>query len=303
MDNRQEPSALVPPSLPTSFSWSKAMSPSTKSHGKVPPTIMSFNRLMLAEVSHELRFGEQMESPMDLCRRMGQVASMVDGPQLENLLGANILRTLRILLTPCPTESAIRNVEVAILGENSNRYVLTGDIFRAALAIIERITQKSQPSIDAIHDSLDLPKLLLWYMSCSELRSLDGYIEGLAATKRVIGSWSKRYSHTIVDALGDLEAAERKALEAKRKAARAAAAAARPPPAKKQKVAVAIPSTATGPKKNPPAKKSVSNKPPTVRVLPKLPPPALIRRGAGKRAVRPVVLTNLSAADLSRRTY
>ena len=260
---------------------------------------------MLAEVSHELRFGEQMESPMDLCRRMGQVASMVDGPQLENLLGANILRTFRLLLTPVGTESAIRNVEVAILGENANRYVVSGDIFRASVAIIERITQKSQPTIDAIHDSLDLPKLLLWYMSCSELRNLAGYAEGLAAAKRIIGSWSTQHSHTIVDALGDLEAAERKALEAKRKAARSMAAAARPPPTKKQKmVATVSSSVATGTKKNPPVKRPVpSKKPPIVRVLPKLPPPALIRRGAGKRTVRPPAVVNISAQDLSMRDW
>ena len=298
LENRQESSMFVPPPLPTSFSWSDAMSPSATSakSGKVPPSVMSFNRQMLAEVSHELRFGEQMESPMDLCRRMGQVASMVDGPQLENLLGANILRTFRILLTPTATESAIRNVEVAFLGENANRYVVSGDIFHAVLAIIERINQKSQPTIDAIHDSLDLPKMLLWYLSCSELRGLDGYGLGLAAAKRVIGSWSKQFSLTISDALGDLEAAERKA-------ARAAAAAARLPPAKKQKVAVAVPSTAAGPKKNPPAKKAAPSKPPTVRVLPKLPPPALIRRGAGKRAVRPPAVVNISAADLSLRSW
>ena len=299
----QEPSTFVPPSLPTSFSWSEAISPSTKS--KVPPSIMSFNRQMLAEVSHELRFGEQMESPMDLCRRMGQVASMVDGPQLENLLGANILRTFRLLLTPVGTESAIRNVEVTILGENVNRYVVSDDIFRASVAIIERITQKSQPTIDAIHDSLDLPKLLLWYMSCSELRNLAGYAEGLAAAKRIIGSWSTQHSHTIVDALGDLEAAERKALEAKRKAARPMAAAARPPPTKKQKmVATVSSSVATGTKKNPPVKRPApSKKPPIVRVLPKLPPPALIRRGAGKRTVRPPAVVNISAQDLSMRDW
>ena len=217
--------ALVPPALPSSFSWAEAMSPSNKGRdGKVPPTIMSFNRQMLAEVSHELRFGEQMDSPLDLCKRMGQVASMVDGPQLENLLGANVLRTLRILITPTTTESAIRNIEVATIpGVNSNRYVVSGDIFRAVLAIIERINQKSRLSIESIHDSLDLPKMLLWYMSCPELRSLEGYVEGLAAAKRVIGSWSKLHSLTIVDALGNLEAAERKALEAKRKAARAVA--------------------------------------------------------------------------------
>lgn len=301
LEKRQKPRSFVPPTLPASFSWS-TMSNAKSRDGKVPPSIMSFNRQMLAEVSHELRFGEQMESPMDLCRRMGQVASMVDGPQLKHLLAANILRTLRILITPTATESAIRNVEVAILGENSNRYVVSGDIFRAVLAIVERINQKSHPTIDAIHDSLDLPKMLLWYMSCSELRSLDGYVEGLAAAKRVIGRWSKQHSHTIVDALGDLEAAERKALEAKRKAARAAATAARPPPAKKQKVVVAV-SSAAGPKKNPPAKKNAPSKPPTVRVLPKLPPPALIRRGAGKRAIRPPTVVNISADDLSMRDW
>jgi len=293
-------SALVLPPLPASFSWAEAMSPSRD--GRVPPTIMSFNRQMLAEVSHELRFGEQMESPIDLCRRMGQVASMVDGPQLDNLLGANILRTLRILLTPTATESAIRDVEVAIVGENSTRCVVSGDIFRAALAILERINHKSQLPIETIHDSLDLPKMLLWYMSCPELRSLDGYVEGLAAAKRVIGSWSKQHSHTIVDALGDLEAAERKAVESKRKAARAAAAAARPPPAKKLKM-VNVSSTAAAPKRNPPAKKTAPSKPPTVRVLPKLPPPALIRRGAGKRAIRPPTVVNISAADLSMRDW
>ena len=144
--------------------------------------------------------------------------------------------------------------------------------------------------------------MLLWYMSCPELRSLDGYVEGLAAAKRVIGSWSKQHSHTIVDALGDLEAAERKAVESKRKAARAAAAAARPPPAKKLKM-VNVSSTAAAPKRNPPAKKTAPSKPPTVRVLPKLPPPALIRRGAGKRAIRPPTVVNISAADLSMRDW
>lgn len=299
--------ALIPPALPSYFSWAEAMSPSNKGlGGKVPPTIMSFNRQMLAEVSHELRFGEQMESPMDLCRRMGQVASMVDGPQLENLLGANVLRTLRVLITPTTTESAIRNIEVAIPGVNSNRYVVSGDIFRAVLAIIERINQKSRLSIESIHDSLDLPKMLLWYMSCPELRSLEGYVEGLAAAKRVIGSWSKLHSLTIVDALGNLEAAERKALEAKRKAARAVAAAARPPPAKKQKLASASSSSTTAPKKIPPVKKPVPPgppRPPIVRVLPKLPPPALISRGAGKRKIRPPAIVNISAADLSMRDW
>ena len=226
---------------------------------------------------------------------------MVDGPQLENLLGPNVLRTLRILITPTTTERAIRNIEVATIpGVSSNRYVVSGDIFRAVLAIIERINQKSRLSIESIHDSLDLPKMLLWYMSCPELRSLEGYVEGLAAAKRVIGSWSKLHSLTIVDALGNLEAAERKALEAKRKAARAVAAAARPPPAKKQKVATAAP------KKIPPVKKPVPAGPPRspiVRVLPKLPPPALISRGAGKRKIRPPAIVNISAADLSMRDW
>ena len=276
---------------------------------------------MLAEVGHELRLGVPMAATnaVVLIRFMGQLATMVDGPQLRVLLAANILSTLRLLLTPTNTRSTVRAVPVTLPGVTKKQYVPSGDIFRAALAIIERIDLNcalagggSMLTMIMLRDSLDLPKLMLWYVSCPEVKIIQGYTEGLGCARRVLASWSKQHCLSIVQALqkcGSLEAAEKK-LEASRKRALAAAAAAANP-SKKQKTSgtkngatvtaktanVAKPKVV---KKTPPAGPP---KPPVVRALPKIPPPMPLERGNGKRVVRPYRMVNISHEDIRMRCY
>ena len=317
---KQRVAPLTPPALPASFTWERALAAPEKGDESA---VSAFNRQMLAEVGHELRLGVPMTATnaVVLIRFMGQLATMVDGPQLHNLLNANILSTLRLLLTPTNSKSTVRSVGVAIPGVTKKRYVPNGEIFRAVLAIIERINIKcsiaggrSMLTMAMLRDSLDLPKMMLWYVSCPEVKKSEGYTEGLGCARRVLASWSKQHCLSIVQALqkcGSLEAAEKK-LEASKKRALVTAAAAAANPAKKPRTATAKIGSRVGnatgsiaanvatktkavPKKDP--------KPPIVRVLPKIPPPAPIQRGKGKRAIRPVVCVNISREEMHLRQY
>jgi len=313
---KQRVTPLHPPALSVSFTWSRALAPPEKGNESA---VSAFNRQMLAEVGHELRLGVPMTATnaVVLIRFMGQLATMVDGPQLRNLLNANILRTLRLLLTPTSSKSTVRSVGVVIPGVTKKRYVPNGEIFRAVLAIIERINVKcsvaggrSMLTMAMLRDSLDLPKMMLWYVSCPEVKKSEGYTEGLGCARRVLASWSKQHCLSIVQALqkcGSLEAAEKK-LEASKKRALVTAASAAAKPTKKPRTATAktgsrvgntagsiAANVATKPKKDP--------KPPIVRVLPRIPPPAPIQRGEGKRVIRPVVCVNISREEMHLRQY
>ena len=311
-------SPLTPPCLPASFTWSDALAPSASNSA-----VKNFNREMLVEIGNELRCdGEHRATDAAvLIRFMGQLATMVDGEQLRNLLAANILSTLRLLLTPTNAKSTVRGVRVTIPGTSEKLYILSGEIFRAALAIIERINQKcavgskdTMLSMAILRDSLDLPKMLLWYVSRSELKNVEGYSQGLGCARRVLAHWSKQHCLSIVEALqkcGSLEAAEKK-LEASKKRALAAAAissnsskrskttaaSTKPKPAPRATL-----TTSAVPAPKPKPQKRAAAIPPKPRVLPKIPPPAPIQRGAGKRVIRPVVCVNISREEMSLMQY
>ena len=324
--------SAAPPPLPSSFSLEAA---GKARGGGVPSAVQALNRQLLAELSKELADTGGVKSPADqssytaVIRYMGQLPSFVDGPSLGDLLGANVLGSLRLLLTPTEGKSVIRTVAVSVSDDEAVSYIPSSDVFRAAIAIMERINVRvSTPGGRSIlttamlRDSLGLPKVLLWYIARPELKERSGYAECLASARNILANWSKQHCLSIVAALqkcGSLEIAEKKLLhQTKKRTSLSPSEFSADAVAKRRKVASANGQTrrritragVTAPhgrnstakvKKivNPPC---ISAKPPIARVLPKLPPPAPIHR-AGKRTIRPVRQINISREELSLRQW